>query len=743
MIHRGDRPPKGWEKTHVCNQHKPSDLRDFGFIHIGAVGQPDLAELSKAQEEARRAKTVAMVQTNMSFLAAASAAKFQEEKAYVQLGIVAARNGQTAEQVLVRDDRHSLSRRVDDMGLSLVGSMLAPYRECSGLSNICSISIDAVKIKRTSFLVGSIANALVSQLTGVTPFPLMIIRFFRGNREGYAQGVAAMVAAAVEEGFQVWGWVMDNLPVQVSVICWQSPHFCFANDQAMSGASAGGCGAHTEQLAVGDARREDPRLDRCFRVLDQVTQHLGSPFMMSIVGVRCPRAVQERWQACGTVTKHLLQHAPNILERVRIAIEDGLDPRLFHLDVLLPALGTEIHRYNIVVGPIADAVTNLEGDGVTCGDVLPTVLAAIDNMLHNVEELAQIAGFDQGSLWDSCNTLANCLMNRLSAGWFAPTRMLGAICTPRGRQIWRQAALDNETHRWRLEEEGISDNLPSRYAQSSTREKALRLMCQNTSEIDVLIEQIYEAAGLDPTLPSSDVASDDDYESDVVNVEESSAVSDVEFHSPNEGEYSAHLSEVSLDGPPIEVNENSDLSDGPPMDIDQYYSDSPSYDRDDPDDVDMDEDLEADIHDAGEGKTPLDFAVDCVAWYDVGLEETQRIVSGMNNRPDSMRLSPEMVEAGFTLWMMGPLPADILQLMRQGECARIWQAIVDSPSVMPALKAFGQVAIRVLAIPASEAHSERAVGRLRQILGDHRHRTGTATLLNILRMRMCTPDSPY
>jgi hypothetical protein len=169
----------------------------------------------------------------------------------------------------------------------------------------------------------------------------------------------------------------------------------------MGGAIASSCGAHTEQLAIGDCRRLDERVNECFIVLDLVTQYLGTRPSVDVFGSACPRGVPERWQNCSLAGLWLESKGPFILETVLGALDQGVDVRNFNIELLFRALGSEAHRYVILIGPLADAVTNLESDQATCGDVIPTIVDAIDDMRTNAVELADVAGLHQAEMAES------------------------------------------------------------------------------------------------------------------------------------------------------------------------------------------------------------------------------------------------------------------------------------------------------------------------------------------------------
>jgi hypothetical protein len=122
---------------------------------------------------------------NISFRSAASPIVMRSELALIQLGIDAAKNGLNAEQVVIRSDRHKLAVRANALCESLVAFWLGPYRVDGSCTVGGAIVLDAVSVNGIGYLVSSFANALVSQETGASPFPLHIIRCFRGNCDGY------------------------------------------------------------------------------------------------------------------------------------------------------------------------------------------------------------------------------------------------------------------------------------------------------------------------------------------------------------------------------------------------------------------------------------------------------------------------------------------------------------------------------------------------------------------------------
>jgi hypothetical protein len=143
------------------------------------------------------------------------------------------------------------------------------------------------------------------------------------------------------------------------------------------------------------------------------------------------------------------------------------------------------------------------------------------------------------------------------------------------------------------------------------------------------------------------------------------------------------------------------------------------------------EDWEPDAIEPGEPEAVADLAVaealDTHNLYVMATGELAALVLAYARHPGARKYPVDAVVDGFRRWLYESLPASIRVTSYRG----MWQ---DVDEFQPMLRPLPFFARRVLAIPASEAHSERAIGRLRSIFGDFRFALGNESVRAQLQM---------
>jgi hypothetical protein len=87
---------------------------------------------------------------------------------------------------------------------------------------------------------------------------------------------------------------------------------------------------------------------------------------------------------------------------------------------------------------------------------------------------------------------------------------------------------------------------------------------------------------------------------------------------------------------------------------------------------------------------------------------------------------------GYSLWMQYPFSgAEEESILAEPTLVGMWTRLAQKH---PLFKELSKVAERVLAIPASEAESERVVGKIKKIFGDHSFRYKSKAMLARLRI---------
>jgi hypothetical protein len=678
--YRVDRlPVQNWQFEHVCPQRlrlEDSPIkRSFFDPHPVLPVSPLLADRIARMQAA---KVSLIVRSQMSYRCAGGEEMREFELAAAAVGQVV--EGDLAAAIPAMG-RKQIAREVSRNAVDICEAALKPYKQVG----YAAVVGDAVTIMGHGKYVFSAANALL----GVAPAILGVIGDFAGDTNAYVQAGETIAESFHRVALSMVGGTFDNQPLQMSVFGSFSSHFCW-NDPPFSGFETVGCTPHTIALGVRDAAAHDVELANCLDGVDRLSEALDTKFVRHVAAIGpSPQNCKTRWLVKGNQCYFAVSNFSKVISRVNAYVQrlpkgvGGVTPLLV---TTLRGGIIAVAKFVVQVWPYLCATADASADDASVGDVFALLFAAKRQADLNNDRFERHRVFDRVT----SDVIFNAMIQRFEGGPSGAIRVLTFLLTPAGR-AWYKAQIGDTPQWWLGEEEeahreahmqDVVDLLSAKFHLDQNFERIFALLDGHLedwlAQCDDLVQIVQGRARMPRRLPTG----------------------------------------VEDDGLPGDDDELIDLADLPEDVANEMALISNVNDE-------SDETWEPEVFQGDDQIPVLDLAVqealDPRYLRGKAVDKLAEITERYNRRPGAQGLPVQMVLNNFARWLDEPLPG-IINL--HGPLRAVW---ADVHTFIPALRPLCFIAQRILAIPASEAHSERAIGRLRRIFGDFRSALSNAS----------------